>query len=34
MKDTPMTTSIDIPGLLTTIYVLVDDWYQDKGNRC
>jgi len=24
-------TSIDVPALLTTIYVLVDDWYQEKG---
>lgn len=26
-----MKTSIDIPDLLTTIYVLVDDWYQAQG---
>jgi hypothetical protein len=26
-----MKTSIDIPNLLTTIYVLVDDWYQEQG---
>lgn len=26
-----MRTSINIPDLLTTIYVLVDDWYQEQG---
>jgi hypothetical protein len=26
-----MTTSIDIPDLLTTIYALIDDWYQAIG---
>jgi len=26
-----MKTSIDIPNLLTTSYVLVDDWYQEQG---
>jgi hypothetical protein len=27
-----MTTSIDIVSLLTTIYVMVDDWYKGKGH--
>jgi hypothetical protein len=26
-----MNTSINIPDLLTIIYVLVDDWYQAQG---
>jgi hypothetical protein len=26
-------TSISIPDLLTTVYVLVDDWYQDYGHH-
>ena len=26
-----MTTSIDIVSLLTTIFVMVDDWYKRKG---
>jgi hypothetical protein len=30
-KDAPMSTSINIPDLLTIVYVLVDDWYQAQG---
>lgn len=26
-------TMVDAPTLLTVIYVLVDDWYQDQGKR-
>ncbi len=26
-------TSIDIETILTIIYVLVDDWYQNKGHQ-
>ena len=28
-----MSTSIDIPSLLTIVYVLVDDWYESKGKH-